>query len=57
MRLHAVFRNQFKAQRNRLVRKIELVHLSFLSKKFMLSLDGKVSAKIQEPSFWQICKF
>jgi hypothetical protein len=35
--------------------KIELGRFPFPSGKFMLRFDGKVSAKVQEASFSQVC--
>jgi len=55
-RFRATFRSSVKNNETGAVHKIELVRLPFFSRKFILRFDGKVSAKIQEATFSQVCE-
>jgi hypothetical protein len=56
MRLNAMIRITVKNNVTGERHKIELVRFPFSSRKFMLRFDGKVSAKIQEAAFSQVCE-
>lgn len=56
MRLNATIRITVKNNETGERHKIELLRFPYSSRKFMLRFDGRVSAKIQEASFTQVCE-